>query len=449
MSDSFSQAANVRIYPGGLTSLSGSNIVNDSSVTGVHVKAALDYLSSAATAVFPFLASGLAEQDLLSYDASALTWKNRTKAAALKGTGLASLALMGGLAAGTNDIVIGTSAGTATNTGSDNIGIGTDTLDGATVALQNVIAIGGSALSGALTAAANGTVAIGSAAGLVLTSGAQNTFAGFQTGIAVMSGSGNTLVGYNTQSSASAVNNTFIGTSVGNTQVGDYNVAVGYGALNSATAAVTSCVAIGQNTLTGALTTAANGTTAVGTSVLVALTSGAQNTAFGYRNQWLITTGSNNTTVGYSVMDEAELGCSDNVGIGSHALNSVLTTNANGAVAVGKAALWALTSGARNIAVGYQAGNSLTTGSDMTILGYDADGDNAARSGCVVLGSNASATADNTLVIRVGNSSTTELKSTLAITAKGARSGAVAADTDYLTVVIGGVTRYIELKTTP
>lgn len=65
--------------------LSASDITNDSSVTGATVKAALNTLSSTSSAVFPFTAAGLAEKDLVSYDASAATWKNRTVAAALSG----------------------------------------------------------------------------------------------------------------------------------------------------------------------------------------------------------------------------------------------------------------------------------------------------------------------------------------------------------------------------
>lgn len=65
--------------------LSASDIVNDSSVTGLTVKAALNTLSSTSSAVFPFTAAGLAEKDLVSYDAGAATWKNRTVAAALSG----------------------------------------------------------------------------------------------------------------------------------------------------------------------------------------------------------------------------------------------------------------------------------------------------------------------------------------------------------------------------
>ena len=525
--------AAVRHFMGGINAaaywigdhlLRGADIVNDSGVTGATVKAALNTLSTASTAVFPFAASGLAEQDLISYDASTSTWRNRTKVNALKGTGALSFVVgTNSLAAGTNDIILGTSAGTATNTGSDNIGIGTDTLDDATVALQNVIAIGGSALSGALTAAANGSVALGAAALLVATSG-RNTAVGYQSGIALADGTRNTLLGYRTASAASANDNVFIGDSVGNANVGSQNVAIGSFAFNSIAAgnAITDCIAIGVSALTGPLTIAASGSIGIGTSALALLTSGNANTAIGYASQQATTTGTANTTVGYNTMGSASIGVtvsnctgvgysalsaaltvaasgatavgrsalagltsgaattaigyqsglsitigsrntlfgystdsasgandntfignsvgnssvgSQNTAVGSLAFNSAsvavtdcvaigynaltlaVTSAANGAVAVGSQALTALTSGAGNTAVGWKAGDGLTTGSSMTIVGYDADGDAVGRSGCCVIGRGATATADDTLVIRMGNTSTKELVVTPVVTA--------------------------------
>lgn len=94
MSYSGPRNSNVRLFQGGINALeywignrllSASDIVNDSSVTGANVKLALNTLSSTSSAVFPFTATGLAEKDLVSYDAGAATWKNRTVAAALSG----------------------------------------------------------------------------------------------------------------------------------------------------------------------------------------------------------------------------------------------------------------------------------------------------------------------------------------------------------------------------
>lgn len=494
--------ANVRKFDGAVNAaaywiydhlLRAGDIVNDSTVTGTTVKAALNTLSAASSAVFPFVAAGLAEQDLVSYDASAATWRNRTKVAALKGTGTGSLVVgTGSFAAGTSDIILGPSAGTATNTGSDNIGIGTDTLDGATVALQNVIAIGGSALSDALTAAANGTVAIGAAAGLVLTSGAQNTFVGFQSGGAVTTGSRTTLFGYSTTSAAAVDDNTFIGNAVGSTSVGSRNTAVGSVAFNSASAAVTDCVALGYNALTGVISsTGPSGSVAIGSTALQAITTGV-NTAVGFANQLAITTGTGNVTLGYRVMSNASVAVavSGIVGIGN-CLSGALTVGANNAVAVGTGALNSLTSGSQNCAVGYNtlssvtssianaafgysclpnctgasntgigalaglsntsgasnvfigasSGTSTTTGAFNVIIGALSSAGAAARSGCVVIGAGASAAADDTLVIRLGNTSAKEIVVTPVV------SGIVhTGPITYLPITIGGTAYSILLQ---
>jgi hypothetical protein len=153
------------------------------------------------------------------------------------------------------------------------------------------------------------------------------------------------------------------------------------------------------------------------------------------------------------------------IAIGREAMTGLLASAANGSVAIGAGSLRALRTGF-NTAVGFDAGrfiqagtgnalfgatagDTLITGNNNTIIGHNADVTATARSGCVVIGTGASGAADNTLVIRVGNSSTTEIVTSLSRTAKGTSTSTVDANTDYLTVTIGGVTRYIELKTTP
>lgn len=340
--------ANVRMFMGPINAaaywigdhlLRGADIVNDSTVTGSTVKAALNTLSAASTAVFPFTASGLAEQDLVSYDAGAATWRNRTIANALKGAGTTSLAIgASAVAAGTSDIVIGNSAGNSANTGQNNIAIGTDTLDSATVAVSDMIAIGNLALTGALTASANRSIAIGRSALATLTTGSLNTAVG-SFSQAVM-------------------------------QTGSFNVSVGSGALQTSTNA-SNIVAIGADALNGLLTSAASGSVGVGVAALYSATTGI-NTGVGYYNQLAITTGTQNTTVGYNVMSHAStaVATSNMVGVGHSALAGALTAAANGAVAIGVSALTALTSGANNLGVGYQSLKTITTGTNNTAIGY-------------------------------------------------------------------------------
>lgn len=425
--------------------LSASDVVNDSTVTGASVKLALETLSTGVSnSVSPYLALSLADQAILSYDTTTSAWRGKSKEVALKGTGNFSICVgTYAVAGGVGDIMLGSSCGNASNTGTNNIGIGTDTIDGATEALSNIVAIGNTALSGALTAAANGAVAIGFESLKVMTSGAQNTAAGYQSGVLTTTGSRNSFFGYGVTSPAAANDNTFTGNQVGSTSVGSRNTAVGSQAFNSASAAVTDTVVLGYNALTAILSsTAPSGSVAIGSTALQACTTGL-NTAVGFANQLAVTTGTRNTTLGYNVMSNASaaVACSDFVGIGSSALTGALTAAANGAVAVGVSALAALTSGARNTAVGYQAGNILTTGSNMTILGYDADGDANSRSGCVVLGTGATASADDTLVVRMGNTSTKEIVITPVVDATPP-AGAVT----YLPITIGGTSYRILLQ---
>lgn len=488
----FGGGINSAAYWVGTTLLSASHVLNDSSVTGTTVKDALNYLSTASTAVFPFVGAGLAEQDLVSYDASAATWRNRTVAASLKGAGTNSV-LVGtsSVAPGTSDIILGPSAGATANTGSNNIGIGADTLDGATVALSNVIAIGAEALSGALTAAANGsiglgyraltgattgvntaigyhsqraitvgtanttlgnaalghastannvssvvaigdnalsaaltgganaTVAVGTSALSALTSGAKTAAVGFFAGLGLSTGSNNTFMGYavaassngsnnvaigtETECGTSASDNTIVGYGAGNGTIGSRNTATGSLAFNSASGAVTDCVAVGYAALTGILTAAASGCTAVGVQALLANTTGV-NTAVGYQSFPTNSTGTYNTGVGYQTG-------------------------------------YSVSTATHTTAVGYQAGSSLQTGLYNTFLGAFARADTTTRSGCVVLGVNAIPTADDQFVIRMGNTSTKELIITPVV------DGTVRAESTYIPFKVGSTQYYIKLYT--
>lgn len=387
--------ANVRKFDGAVNAaaywiydhlLRAGDIVNDSTVTGTTVKAALNTLSASSSAVFPFVGAGLAEQDLVSYDATAGTWKNRTVAKALQGTGFQSIAIgIYSIASGNNNAIGIGSASTASGPSSISLGENSISSAGSTISIGNAasantninaIAIGSSAsssgsgsvalgrlstssgnlsvaLGGSATSSAGNSIAIGASAAATTTDsiivGALGSISGLRC----------TAVGR----SATSTNddNTLFGYLIGNSSIGSRNTSVGSQAFNSAAAAVSDVAVLGYNALTGALTTGANGSVAVGSSALAALTSGV-NTAVGYQAGLLLTTGTGNC------------------------IN------------------------------GYQAGNILTTGSSMTIFGHDADGDAAARSGCVVLGRGATAAADDTLVVRMGNTSTKEIVVTPVVT---------------------------------
>lgn len=501
----FGGGINSAAYWVGTTLLSASHVLNDSSVTGTTVKDALNYLSTSSTAVFPFVASGLAEQDLVSYDASAATWTNRTKANALKGTGTGSIVVgSGSFAAGLDDITFGTSAGSSSNAGDGNIAIGRDALDEATESVINLIAIGVAALSGPLTNTARGSVAIGAEALKLLSSGDRNVAIGQQTLATITTGAANTAVGYRSITSAAggvgycvAVGAQTLYSAVGvaasgavaigyaaleNLTTGDRNTAIGYlsqrsitiGAsntslgyltLNQANSDVSNCVVVGSAAAAAVVTAAANGCVAVGHRCFNALTTGASNTAVGYLAGTVVSTGARNSLFGWNVRSAAgaddntfigdEVGStsvgSRNTAVGSQSFNSasaavtdvaVLGYNAltgilsstapSGSVAIGSTALQAattgfnsavgfaagllLTIGTGNALFGANAGDTLTTGNNNTILGHNADVTANSRSGTVVIGTGASAAADDTLVIRMGNTSTKEIVVTPVVT---------------------------------
>lgn len=137
-------------------------------------------------------------------------------------------------------------------------------------------------------------------------------------------------------------------------------------------------------------------------------------------------------------------------------------------LALGQSAGSSMTSGTNNLTIGYQAGSSLTTGIDNVLLGAGSTAHatgtstsvavgsgTTAASNSVVLGSgassssftggiaigmNATSNANNQLTIRVGDSNSTTLRSTLAIDTNAHTTLAA-----YLPVSIGGTQYYIPL----
>jgi len=200
-------------------------------------------------------------------------------------------------------------------------------------------------------------------------------------------------------------------------------------------AAISSCVGIGDSALGAVNNTAVTGTIAIGQSALGALTSGASNLAIGYLAADAITsggysicigesaggalTGSNsnsNIAIGYQALTAATTNAEKNVAIGNQAMygawstaavdecvsvgygsmKGVLTADATGTVAIGASALAALTSGARNTAVGYNALAANLTGVNNTVLGYGAmDGANGSEGNMIAIGKDALGNMDN------------------------------------------------------
>ncbi len=105
----------------------------------------------------------------------------------------------------------------------------------------------------------------------------------------------------------------------------------------------------------------------VGSNAMNTTTTSNFNTAIGAYTLTSITSGQNNIAVGYSSLYNHTTG-SENVAIGNAALNAQTSGGYN--VAVGNKALKSSTTSTKNTALGYWSGYSLTTGSGNTTLGY-------------------------------------------------------------------------------
>jgi hypothetical protein len=147
----------------------------------------------------------------------------------------------------------------------------------------------------------------------------------------------------------------------------NYNTALGYQALNTATSTVRN-TAIGYQALKNAMTAGSGGSynTAVGWQALTSLTTGYSNVALGDNTGTGITTGYNNVAIGYSL---AAVGTSgyQNTAINQAMVNGVVVGNNN--MAIGPLALNILTSGSNNTALGSYALSALTTGGYQIAIG--------------------------------------------------------------------------------
>jgi len=325
-----------------------------------------------------------------------------------------------------------------------NIAIGTNALLGGDLGNNNIdfkgnIAIGYNALDATSTNAQQGTIGIGYNALSALTSGTGNTAVGFEAlktedansentaigyqSLAVNNGAdGNTALGYRAgYDVTTGGGNAFLGAETGANVIGGAdNVMIGKGA-GAATTAGLNMVLVGRSAGGGGvITTAATGTVAIGHSALTALTSGPGNTAVGFEAGTTLTTGSNNTILGYQAFNAMDTGnenvaigknalgaathdsCNYNICIGTDAGNGIadvavancviigglasdaaMTAPAAGTIAIGKSALSALTSGARNLAIGYQALEDLTQGNDNIGIGYQALNGASTNASCI------------------------------------------------------------------
>jgi len=360
----------------------------------------INYIDSAGVANTPLYfygndaGSGVNALILDFANAGAATFNSSVKSAGLHSTTAGTSNFIAGVNAGNSiasggnyNTVVGDEAGTALNTGDNNVAVGYAALDATTTGSGNV-ALGRNALGAQTTGTGNvgiGNTAIGTGAvtgdynvGIghysisALTSGTNNAAVGTQALYVNTTGSSNVAMGRDAlTANTTASNNTAIGyASLAVNTTGTDNVAVGSNALDANTTASNN-TAVGDNSL-GANTTG-SGNSAVGADALDANTTGASNVAFGKSSLSSNTTASLNTAIGAAAMEANTTG-TKNVAVGALALDANTVGALN--VAVGTSALSTDTKGQNNTAIGYRAlltqNFTSATNSYNTAVGADA-----------------------------------------------------------------------------
>jgi len=302
--------------------------------------------------------------------------------------------------AGSNyNVFIGEGVSDATmNDAINNVGVGYNSLGALTTGDYNV-AIGDNALLANQTGEVN--IAVGTSA-LRANTASQNTAVGGNAMYANVGGENNVAVGHNALDANIS---------------GDINVAVGKDALGAYIG--NAAVAVGREALRDLNHADALGTVGIGQGAGAAITSGQANTVIGYQAANDLTTGDFNTVLGYQALDRATTAALRNVAIGHqamhgnlttaavvdcvaigvNALEATLTADASGTIAIGKGALTALTSGARNIGIGFSTGLTLTSSNDCIFIGYEAgkdcDSTGSTPAGCIYVGTRAGENLDD------------------------------------------------------
>jgi len=247
---------------------------------------------------------------------------------------------------GADNTYLGYSAGKgASGADASNVGIGKEALKVISSGSENV-AIGKTAMEDANTAAGN--VAIGTECLMNLTDGTNNV----AIGKVALNGSGvnpssSTAVGYAASRYAEGSNNVSLGHSALKGVSGfdgNNNVAIGYEAMDAVTDGEEANIAIGYGSM------------------------GAVNESSSHHADANIAIGYNALTGG--TLTDGNL--SHNIAIGYEALDATGANDQLGTIAIGYAALGALTSGGSNTAIGYEAMLYQTDGANNVALGYKA-----------------------------------------------------------------------------
>lgn len=292
-----------------------------------------------------------------------------------------------------NNIAIGTSAGSAQN-GGNNVFVGY-TAGQAATGVQNVFVGFGSGL----VSTGNNNILIGDETGPLLSTGNDNVYIGQASGFQVTSNSNNVAIGTQTGWANNGGNNVYIGQLAGKNATGMTSVFIG--AFSGQNNTSDNSTGVGYQTLINATIGGPN--SAFGYNALVATTTGLNNTAIGFQSGSASPAGSDNTYVGHISGGATTEG--ENVCIGSSAGSNDTNTSGFGrTVFIGKESgvnnsnygnigvgfLSAHdTSGNANLCLGYHSGYGLISGNANIFIGANAGNNvNLTGSGNVYIGLN-------------------------------------------------------------
>jgi hypothetical protein len=241
------------------------------------------------------------------------------------------------------------------------------------------------------------TLYLGSSAGAANTTGSQNLYLGSSAGAANTTGAVNLAIGSNALlSSITSSNNVAIGTAALKNS-GGFNTAIGVEALSNAATATaqnvaigyramwnnsqTACVAVGYNAIGAGTGTTSTGNVAIGNNSMGFTTvTGSGNTFGGTNSGFGVSSGANNAGWGYSTQSSLGSG-SQNTSIGSNTLRAagsnsdqtalgytVLRYNAgDGNTGVGSQSIANASLTTQETAVGYSSGQTVTGVSSIAV----------------------------------------------------------------------------------
>lgn len=317
------------------------------------------------------------------------------------------------VSSGGGNAFFGTGAGSGVNTGSNNVAAGLNALAASGVfhTGSNNIAIGLQSLFSSQAISGSDNIGIGQNTLRALSTGNRNVAVGQGNLFTLTTGTENVAIGYLALAAATGVNLAVaIGQSAGrsvSTSTGI--IAIGNNALGNNTTVATGNynIAIGDASMFSSANVVGSDNVGIGRDSFRTLSSGTNNVAIGNAALYSLSTGSNNISIGQNSLLNLGAGSgnvaigigasnantsNDNVAIGINAL--ALNTSGTGQTAVGRQALNAAT-GSNNTAFGSNAGANITSGTSNICIGVSSDTSSATVSNELVIGSSAQFVATN------------------------------------------------------